>query len=265
MGQALLRGLLAAGCRASDLSIVEARPDTRQLVRRRYRVASVELADAAGRADVLVIAVKPQDVRPMLDELRPLVAKRTTAPLVLSIAAGLPIAFFERSLSRCPVIRIMPNLPATVGQGVSAVAAGRRATAAHRRLARAIFASVGEVVELPERLFDAVTAVSGSGPAYYFLVFKALEDAAMAQGVPADVARRLVLQTARGSALLVEGSADDLATLIGRVASKGGTTEAALRRFAELGVADGLQRGVEAAAARSRELSAAYGTATGGR
>ena len=176
-------------------------------------------------------------------------------PLVISIAAGLTIASLQRALGRCPLIRVMPNLPAQVGCGMSAITAGRWATAAHRRLARAIFESVGEVVELPERLFDVVTAISGSGPAYYFLIFKALRDAAVRAGMPASVAQRLAVQTACGSACMVSESTDALETWIARVASKKGTTEAALKVFAKRKLAEVIQAGVQAARRRSKELT----------
>ena len=149
----------------------------------------------------------------------------------------------------------MPNLPAKVGCGITALAAGRLAGAPHRALAKAIFTSVGEVVEVPERMFDVVTAISGSGPAYFFLIFKALRDAGVRAGLPASAAQQLAVRTALGSARLVEETHADLAALITQVASKRGTTEAALKVFERRGLAAIIGAGVAAAAKRSRELS----------
>jgi len=257
MGQALLRGLRAAGVPARRLLIVEANRATRQRVCRRYGVLASDLATVARQCDVLILAVKPQDMRPVLDGLRAAVqGGPERRPLVISIAAGLRIRAIERRLGRWPVVRVMPNLAATVGAAISTVDKGRWASASHLALARAIFRCVGEVIELPERLFDAVTAVSGSGPAYFFLIFQALRDAGVGQGLPNDVAQRLVVQTALGSAKVVDGSTEELEALIARVASKKGTTEAALRVFRRSRLTSILQAGVRAAAKRSKALTA---------
>ncbi|MBI3087981.1 MAG: pyrroline-5-carboxylate reductase [Candidatus Omnitrophica bacterium] len=256
MGQALLKGLRDAGVPSARLLVVEANPQARRMARRRFGARPATMAALAARCGVVIVAVKPQDIRPVLDAYRQaLSAARRSRTLMISIAAGVTLSALERVLGRIPVVRVMPNLAAKVGAAVSAMAAGRRATASHRVLARGIFECVGTVIELPERHFDAVTAISGSGPAYFFVIFRALRDAGVRQGLPKAAAERLAVQTALGSARLVEGLREDLDRLIAQVASKKGTTEAALKVLARRRLADVLQAGVSAAAQRSKELS----------
>ena len=256
MGEALMKGLRAAGLSGRRLLVCEARAALRQRVVRRYGVTAATLSELAIRSDVVILAVKPQDIQPVLGMLaRSLPVRSRARVLVISIAAGLTLRALERRLGRCAVVRVMPNLAAKVGAAISAIAAGRWATAAHRAIARDIFACVGEVVELPERLFDAVTAISGSGPAYFFLIFQALRDAGVRAGIPRAVAQRLAVQTALGSAQLVKGSTDELEALIMQVASKKGTTEAALKVLRRRDLAGTLHAGVLAAVKRSKELS----------
>jgi len=254
MGQALIRGLLAAGLPPRRIAVVEAKPTRQRLIARRYHVAVCSLDQLARRCDVVIVAVKPQDVVPVLSGLSRAFS-RSHRPLVVSIAAGLKIRALERALGRVPIVRAMPNLAANVGSAISAVAYGRWVTSSHRALAKAIFHCVGEVVELPERLFDVVTAISGSGPAYFFLIFKALRDTGIEEGLPKPIAERLAVQTALGSARLASGSRDDLDGLIAQVASKKGTTEAALKVFHRKRLAAVLRAGILAAARRSKELS----------
>ncbi len=255
MGQALIRGLLQAGVPSGRVVVVEADASTRQRVRRAFRVRGALLDEIARRCDVIIVAVKPQDLPPVLDQLAQVLRTRGRTPLVISIAAGVKLAALQRRLSRVPVVRVMPNLPAKVGCGISAIATGRAVRPAHLAIARAIFGSVGEVVELPERLFDAVTAISGSGPAYFFLIFKALRDAGSRAGLPKRIAQRLALRTAAGSVALAEASPQKLEDLIAQVASKRGTTEAALNVFRRRRLAEIIQAGVTAAIRRSRALS----------
>jgi len=256
MGQALLNGLRTAGVLPGRLAVVEENPAARRDVLKRYRVRATGFARLAAWADVIIVAVKPQDIAPVLAGLREsLRRRRGSRPLVISIAAGVTLASLERRLGRAPVVRVMPNLAAKVGCAVSAVAAGRWATAGHRDAARQVFGCVGRVVELPERLFDAVTAISGSGPAYFFLIFRALRDAGVRQGLPKSVAEELAVQTAAGAARLADGLGEDLDRLIAQVASKRGTTEAALKVFERRKLAAILQAGVASAAKRSKELS----------
>lgn len=255
MGQALLKGLLNAGVQSARLTVVESDRQRQEQVRRRYHIAASSLQAVVEGCDVVILAVKPQDLRGVLLELRGALWVRRKWMLVISIAAGVRTAAIERIIGRAPVIRVMPNLPSTVGCGISALAKGRFATSSDLTVAKAIFRCVGEVVELPQRYFDIVTALSGSGPAYFFLIFQALRDAGMRQGLPKSIAQCLVTQTAIGSARLASQTRDDLETLIARVASKKGTTEAALKVFARRGLARIIQQGVQAAVRRSRHLS----------
>mgnify|MGYP001619153493 CR=1 FL=1 len=271
MGQALIRGLLQAGVPSGRVVVVEADTSRRQRVRRAFRVQASSLDEVPKRCDVIIIAVKPQDLPPLLDQLAWGLRTRGRPPLVISIAAGVRLAALEGRLSRArpgerssrragvPVVRVMPNLPAKVGCGISAMAAGRAVRAPHLALARAIFGCVGEVVELPERLFDTVTAISGSGPAYFFLIFKALRDAGARAGLPRRIAQQLALRTAAGSVALAEASRQTLEDLIAQVASKRGTTEAALQVFDRRRLAEIIEAGVAAAIRRSRALSRQVG------
>lgn len=255
MGQALLKGLLNARVTPRRLAVVEANPARARLVSRRYHVKAATLAHVVRRCDVVVLAVKPQDLRPVLETLREPLTSRAHRVLVISIAAGVQMASLERVLGRQPIVRVMPNLAATVGCGMAALATGRFATSADLATAAAMFRCVGEVVELPERLFDVVTALSGSGPAYFFVVFQALRDAGVRGGLPKPTAQRLAVQTALGSAQLALQRHEELETLIARVASKKGTTEAALKVFVRRRLRQILEQGVEAAVKRSRQLS----------
>lgn len=255
MGQALITGLRAAGVASGRLRVVESNPAIRRRVSRRHRVVMTTLEQVARRCDVVIVAVKPQDIRPVLEQLASGLHAHRRRALVISIAAGVTLTALERILGRTAVIRVMPNLPAKVGCGISVTVAGRFATSFHRTLARAIFACVGEVVELPERLFDVVTAISGSGPAYFFAIFQALRDAGVRQGLPKAVAQRLAVRTALGSAQLVDRLREDVDALIAQVASKRGTTEAALKVFRQRHLARIIEAGVFAATRRSQELS----------
>jgi pyrroline-5-carboxylate reductase len=255
MGQALIAGLRAHKVPAGRICVVEAKAEAVQAVRRRFGVAAASIEDVARTADVLVLAVKPQDMAPVLATVREVIRSRRAPPLVISIAAGLQVAALQRALGRAPVVRVVPNLPAKVGAGMSVLCAGRGVASAQRRLARAIFDCVGHTEELPERHFDAVTAVSGSGPAYVFLFLHLIGQAGARLGLPTAVAERLAVQTALGAVRLVQETQVPLETLIAQVASKRGTTEAALTVFASRKLARTVEDAVAAAARRSKELS----------
>ncbi len=256
MGQALLGGLAAKGFPAGRIFAVEQDAATRAAVVRRYHIRAAALEQLPAQCDAIMLAVKPQDAAPALAALRAAMpGRRSARPVIVSIAAGLTIRALERHVGGGPVVRVMPNLPATVGRAMSVVAVGRGVSPAQAAIARAMFTCVGEIVELPERLFDVVTAVSGSGPAYFFLIFRALRDAGVRGGLPKAAAEQLAIRTALGSAELVERRHADLDTLIAQVASKRGTTEAALTVFQKFGLTRTIQAGVAAAARRSKELS----------
>ena len=252
MGQALIQGLLAHGVPARRIVASDASARIRRAARRlRIRVVEDNVL-VAKAADLIVLAVKPQQLAEVIAQLARHVTRRH---LVISIAAGITLRWLEARLRGVAVIRVMPNLPATVGQGFAVMARGRHAGPSHRRLAAAIFSAAGEVVELPERHLNTVTAVSGSGPAYLFFFVQAWQDAAEALGLPPAVAQRAVRRTLHGSLRLLQAAGEPPSVLIAKVASKGGTTEAALRVLARRRVAAHLAEAIRAAARRSRALS----------
>ncbi len=253
MGQALIKGLLARQMPRRYLIAADSDSQTRRVVRRRFTIAvTSEVDHVVATSDVIVLAVKPQQVGDLIDEIAPQISRRQ---LVISIAAGIRLRWLQHRLPGVPVIRVMPNLPATVGSGFAAIAAGRLAMPAHRAITASLFGAVGKVVELPERQFDAITAISGSGPAYVFFLVHAWTTAARQLGLPASVATLAIAQTLEGSVKLLRAAGAPVDALIAQVASTGGTTEAALRVLASRRVAAHVAEAIQAAARRSRGLS----------
>lgn len=260
MGRALIGGLLARGVPAAHIRVWEARAEARPQLEREFGVTVTADGPAAiESADAVVLAVKPQDmaaaVAPLCDGLA------RDKPLVISVAAGLRVATIS---SWCGpgsvVVRAMPNRPAFVGAGVTGLFAPAGVAARHRDLASAILDAVGTSVWVDdEDHLDVVTAVSGSGPAYFFLLAEALRDAGVAAGLEAGTARALAIGTLWGSGQLAHESDGDLARLRAEVTSRGGTTEAALRVLATADLAGSVERAVDAAARRSQELAAEFG------
>lgn len=252
MGEALVGGLLDAGWDATSIAVAEVDPERRRGIEERFpgvRVAPTP-AWVAAEADVVLVAVKPPDVVGALEQTA---AGLGTDALVLSIAAGVTIATLEAAAPGRAVVRAMPNTPALVGQAATALAAGNHATAAHLDLAERILGAVGVVVRVPEEHLDAVTGLSGSGPAYVFLVAEALIEAGVLAGLPRDTADTLTRETLLGAAtLLAQGG--DPADLRAAVTSPGGTTAAGLHALEEHGTRAAFLDAVRAAAARSREL-----------
>lgn len=255
MAEALIRGLLDRGvvC-ARQLLVTDVRPERLTHFAKKYRVAgSSNNVEAAQSAEVIVLAVKPQQLAGVLEQIAGHVSSGT---LVLSIAAGVRTARIEKLLgSNVPVVRAMPNTPALVGAGISAVCGGRRARPAHLALAETILGAVGRVVRVREPDMDAVTALSGSGPAYVFYFAEAMLRAAKAMRLPSRIARLLVEETLHGAAVLMLESGEHPAVLRERVTSKGGTTAAALAVLEDAEAGRALERAVAAARRRSRELS----------
>jgi pyrroline-5-carboxylate reductase len=248
-----MAGLRAQGVSSSALIAADRSAAARVLVARRLDIRVVADNTAVIRAaDVIVLAVKPQQMSELLAQVGPHLQRRQ---LVVSIAAGITLRWLQARLRRSPVIRVMPNLPATVGYGYAAVVAGRLASRRHMAIARSLFQAVGAVDELPERCFDAITAVSGSGPAYVLFLAGAWERAAAALGLPAQVRRRAIEQTLAGSARLFAAGDLSAEELIRRVASKRGATEAALKVLGRRQVAAHIVEALRAAARRSRQLS----------
>lgn len=258
MASALIGGLVNTGFAAADLCAVDISPETLARLEQSFGVRTQGVADAAALAcDVVVLAVKPQQARAVCLALAPLLERQ----LVLSIAAGLRIEDLSRWLGGHPrLVRAMPNTPALIGAGITGLCAAPAVSAAERDAAERVLRAVGETLWVAdESQIDAVTAVSGSGPAYLFLLIEAMQQAASELGFSADDARRLSVGTALGAARLAAQSAEPASVLRERVTSKGGTTAAALAAMAEHGVKEGIVAGVLAADRRSRELGVELG------
>ncbi|WIX80171.1 pyrroline-5-carboxylate reductase [Amycolatopsis carbonis] len=257
IGEALLSGLLHGGHAPGDLLFTERYEGRVRELEERYpgmRAATVE--DAAKRADVLVVAVKPQDIEPVLAELAPLLG---ASSLVVSLCAGLPTALYERRLADgVPVVRVMPNTPMLVGEAMSAMSPGRYATAEHLATVRELLSHVGQVVEVPESQQDAVTALSGSGPAYFFYLVEAMIDAGILLGLPRALAGQLIIQSAVGAAKMLAEGKDHPVLLREAVTSPAGTTINAIRELEKHGVRAALLDAIEAARDRSEELGRAH-------
>ena len=207
--------------------------------------------DLAKRSDIIILAVKPQQISGVLQEITPFVKGK----LIISIAAGVKSVFIKKILTSARVIRVMPNMPALVGKGITAVAGGSRANKKDLKIARGIFSKLGEVVEVDENLMDAVTAISGSGPAYYFLLTEMIAKAGGNIGLKNNLAKSLAMAAFIGAAELAACSDLSMQNFIKRVASKGGTTEAALKVFGKKGMENIVKQAVRAARDQSRRLS----------
>jgi pyrroline-5-carboxylate reductase len=260
MAAALISGLIKRGMGRERLIVADPSQDQLDRLLRDYGVpAAADNASAVQGAEVVILAVKPQLMRAVALGVAPhLQAGR---PLVISVAAGIPHAALARWFgARIPVIRTMPNRPALNGFGATGLYAPPGVGAADRALAEDLMAAVSATVWVEhESQMDTVTAVSGSGPAYFFLFMEALEAAAQARGLPADIAHRLTLETAFGAAQMARESPDSLATLREQVTSKGGTTAAALAVLNAAGLRDIVAHAVAAADRRSAELAAEFG------
>jgi pyrroline-5-carboxylate reductase len=253
MGEALVGGLLDAGWEPDTLIVAEIDPDRRRSLEQRFpgvRIAPSP-AWAAAEADVVVVAVKPGDVPDVLEQAGTTIKTDT---LVLSIAAGVTLATLEGAVPDRPVVRAMPNTAALVRKGAAAIAAGRHADETHLDLAERILGSVGVVVRVPESLLDAVTGLSGSGPAYLFLVAEAMVEAGVLVGLPRETAVVLVEQTLLGASTLLAGGDEGPEALRAAVTSPGGTTAAGLARLEARGVRAAFLEAITAATDRSREL-----------
>jgi len=254
MGEALLSGLLRAGRAPGDLLFTERHPERAAILESRYDVRAVTTAQALQSADTLLIAVKPQEMAALLEELG---GAATPANLVISIAAGIPTAFIEQRLpDGVPVVRVMSNTPVLVDEAMSAVSAGAHAGEEHLERTEKLLRAVGKCVRVPETQLDAVTALSGSGPAYFFFLVEAMIDAGILLGLPRAIAAELIVQTAIGSAVMLRDSGEHPVQLREAVTSPGGTTIAAIRELENHGVRAALLAALEAARDRSRELAA---------
>ncbi|MFJ4678924.1 pyrroline-5-carboxylate reductase [Kitasatospora sp. NPDC088783] len=253
IGEALLSGLLRAGTSPADVLVTARRPERATELADRYGVATVGNAEAAKLADTLILAVKPQDMGTLLEELAEHVA---ADKLVVSAAAGIPTAWFEERLAPgTPVVRVMPNTPVLVDEGMSVISGGSHATEAHLVRTEAIFRSVGKALRVPENQQDAATALSGSGPAYFYFLVEAMIDAGILLGLPRQVAHELIVQSAIGASVMLRDSGEHPVKLREAVTSPAGTTIAAIRELENHGVRAALLGALEAARDRSRELA----------
>lgn len=258
MANALIGGMVKQGFTASDIHVIDPSAEARRHLEQAYAVnCHTEAKTAPASPDVLLLAVKPQQMR---EAVAPL-ADRLENTLVISIAAGLDMAALSRWLGgHGRIVRSMPNTPALVGKGVTGLCAMPAVDAAGRALAEQILRAVGNTVWIEdEGQMDAVTAISGSGPAYVFLFIEALEQAALDLGFNPEQARQLAIETVQGAAALAANSPEAASTLRERVTSKGGTTEAALKVMQEHGVKAGIVAGCKAAELRGRELGKLLG------
>jgi len=253
MGGAILGGLLAARVTdAADVVVFDIDAGKCAAAKALGAAVASSPAELARMSDILLLAVKPQHMDDALAQMKPGFAPVT---LVISIVAGVSIAHVQARLGTdARVVRVMPNTPALVGAGAAGIALSDTCTEADVSVARAIFEAVGVAVTVPEAALDAVTALSGSGPAYFFYIVECLVRAAVAEGLSETQAMRLAAQTLLGAGRLLMQSGEPASVLRERVTSKGGTTAAALKVFQEQGLDRVLAAGVASAAARSREL-----------
>ncbi|MDT8901542.1 pyrroline-5-carboxylate reductase [Anaeroselena agilis] len=254
MAEALVRGMLQAGLvEAGQLTVCDVAAERLDYLARTYAVATARDSAAAAAAgpDVLFLTVKPQVIGEVLATLAPAVAKST---LVVSVAAGVKLAALEEMLPELRVVRVMPNTPVAVGAGMSAIALGRHATERDGETAAALFASVGRVVTVKEDAMDAVTGLSGSGPAFAYVMIDALADAGVRVGLPRQTAIALAAQTLYGAAKMVLETGEHPAKLRDMVTSPAGTTIAGVHVLEQKGVRAALIDAVVAAAERSREM-----------
>lgn len=253
MGETLLSGLLRSGWEPDQIVATDRRPDRQGELAERYGIRMLTNTEAVRDADTVVVVVKPQDMADLLTEIQPVLRP---GALVISLCAGVATDQLETGLADgTPVVRVMPNTPAQVDEGMATLSPGRHASADHLARATEILSATGRVLTVPERYQDAVTAISGSGPAYLFFVVEAMIEAGVHLGLPRDTATELVVQTMHGSAKLLRETGEHPTVLRERVTSPGGTTAAAVRQLEDHKVRAAFIGAMEAARDRSRELA----------
>ncbi len=253
LGEILVAGLLRGGWPADRLLAAARRPERARELAERYGIGTDTADRVAAVADVLVLAVKPQDAAALLDQVAPVLP---AGRLVVSVVAGLGSAFVaDRLPAGTRVVRVMTNTPARIAQGMSAISAGAHATEADLATVERLLDPLGRTVRVPESQQDAVTALSGSGPAYFFFLVEAMTDAGILLGLPRQLAHDLIVQTAVGSALLLRESGEHPVTLREAVTSPAGTTISAIRELENHGVRAAMLAALEAARDRAREIA----------
>jgi pyrroline-5-carboxylate reductase len=255
MGEALISGLLRAGVVSPPEIVAAARRSGRaQQLRDAHDIAVVSAADAADRAETLVITVKPQDMSALLAEIKP---GTGSGKLIISVAAGITTAFIGRALDApVPVVRVMSNTPVLVDEAMSVISPGEHATEEHLHRAEELLRPVGKVLRIPESQQDAATALSGSGPAYVYFLVEAMVDAGILLGMPRSNALEMVKQAVYGAATMLRDSGEHPVLLREAVTSPGGTTINAIRELEKHGVRAAVLAAIEAARDRGRELGA---------
>lgn len=253
MGEALISALISAGVSPELITISEKRQDRADELVDKYGIAVEDLEANVFKAQVLLLVVKPQDIATVLTDIKGSINPST---LVVSFVAGKRIEFISSLLGgKNPVIRVMPNTPTLVGEGMAAMSVGPLVTPAQSSFVRDFLSATGQVVEVDENLQDAVTAVSGSGPAYFFNFVEAMVKAGTELGLPSEVATELTIQTMVGAAKLLATSGKSAATLRENVTSPNGTTAAALASFADSDLSGVVKKAMVAARDRSQELA----------
>ena len=255
MGETVLSGLLRAGWHPDQIVASHRRPERRQELTIRYGIQMLENTKAVADAETVLLVVKPQDMSGLLADIAPVIKP---GALVVSLAAGVDTEFMESRLPEgVAVVRVMPNTPAQVDEGMAAISPGSHSTQDHLDRVTEILSATGRVITVPERYQDAVTAISGTGPAYLFFVVEAMIEAGVHLGLPRSTATELVVQTMLGSAKLLRETGEHPTVLRERVTSPGGTTTAAVRQLEDHKVRAAFLGAMEAARDRSRELAAA--------
>ena len=253
MGEALITALISYGVIAKEITISEKRTDRANELVSRYGISVEELSTNVSASEILLLVVKPQDMADVVAQIKPHVRATTT---VVSFAAGKTIDFISAGLGGAtPVIRVMPNTPTLVGAGMAALSVGIGVSSAHKDFVAGFLAATGKVVEVKEELQDAVTATSGSGPAYFFAFVEAMIEGAMSLGLTKEIATELTVQTFIGSAKLLQESGKSATTLRENVTSPNGTTAAALASFSANDLSNLVSKAMESARNRSIELA----------
>ena len=255
MGEAIFSRLAQVMEKSTALMVSEMDAARRDFIQAKHRIiVEIDNNYLVKYSDVIILAVKPKDFEKVLGQ--EICCGVSSKKLLISIAAGITTKHIEKIVGKdVPVVRVMPNMPAIIGEAISSISAGVSAGKEHMETAREIFSMIGDVVEVDEKLVDAVTAISGSGPAYFFYIVEALAGAAEKLKLPGKIAEKLALKTAIGSVKLLEALKEDPAELRRRVTSKSGTTEAALKVFDKRKIDKIIEEATAAACKRSKEMS----------
>jgi pyrroline-5-carboxylate reductase len=260
MARSLIGGLIARGWESNQIIVADPVASQLDLLKNQYGVRTAkDNAEATQSADILILAIKPQEMRTVTQQLS--ATLKANSPLIISVAAGIRASDIQRWAAGVPVVRCMPNRPALQGCGMTALYATADVDANGRRTAEQILGAVGSTLWLDqESHMDAVTAVSGSGPAYFFLLIEMMEQAGIQLGLSPEISRKLATETAYGSGLMAREASESPATLRQQVTSKGGTTEAALKHLEECGVRKIFTDALTAASQRSAQLATEFGS-----